>query len=81
MFDVRQTYFDAEEKRDTFVETSDCVPADLRATCEGKLRKALQQRAGAMSCEKGLSAVGSSSGLCRAADSVITLFRYASSAW
>ena len=30
-----------EEKRDTFVELPDCVPAEFRAPHFGKLRKAL----------------------------------------
>ena len=41
VFDVRRAYFCAEEKRDTFVELQDCVPAEFRATHVGKLRKAL----------------------------------------
>ena len=41
MFDVRRAYFYAEEKRDTFVELSDYVPAEFRTTRVGKLRKAL----------------------------------------
>ena len=41
VFDVRREYFYAEEKRDTFVELLDCVPAEFRATHVGKLRKAL----------------------------------------
>ena len=39
--DVRRADFDAEEKRDTFVESPDYVPADVRASHVGKLRKAL----------------------------------------
>ena len=39
--DVRRAYFYAEEKRDTFVELPDNVPAKFRATHIGKLRKAL----------------------------------------
>ena len=39
--DVRRAYFNAEEKRDTFVELPDYVPAEFRATQVGKLRKAL----------------------------------------
>ena len=41
VFDVRRAYFYAEEKRDTFVELPDYVPAEFRATHVGKLRKAL----------------------------------------
>ena len=41
MLDVRRAYFYAEEKRDTFVELPNCVPAEFRATHVGKLRKAL----------------------------------------
>ena len=41
VFDVRRAYFYAEEKRDTFVELPDCVPAEFRTTHVGKLRKAL----------------------------------------
>ena len=41
VFDVRRTYFHAEEKRDTFVELPDNVPAEFRTTHVGKLRKAL----------------------------------------
>ena len=41
VFDVRRAYFYAEEKRDTFVELPDNVPAEFRTTHVGKLRKAL----------------------------------------
>ena len=41
VFDVRRAYFYAEEKRATFVELPDYVPAEFRATHVGKLRKAL----------------------------------------
>ena len=41
VFDVQRAYFYAEEKRDTFVELPDYVPAEFRATHVGKLRKAL----------------------------------------
>ena len=41
VFDVRRAYFYAEEKRDTFVELPDDVPAGFRTTHVGKLRKAL----------------------------------------
>ena len=41
VFDVRRAYFYAEEKRDTFVEFPDYVPAEFRTTHVGKLRKAL----------------------------------------
>ena len=41
VFDVRRAYFYAEEKRDTFVELPDYVPAGFRTTHVGKLRKAL----------------------------------------
>ena len=41
VFDVRRAYFYAEEKRDTFVELPDYVPAGFPATYVGKLRKAL----------------------------------------
>ena len=41
VFDVRLAYFYAEEKRDTFVELPDNVPAEFRASHVGKLRKAL----------------------------------------
>ena len=41
VFDVRRAYFYAEEKRDTFVELPDYVPAEFRTTHVGKLRKAL----------------------------------------
>ena len=40
-FDVRRAYFHAEEKRDTFVELPDHVPAEFKTTHVGKLRKAL----------------------------------------
>ena len=41
VFDVLRAYFYAEEKRDTFVELPDYVPAEFRTTHVGKLRKAL----------------------------------------
>ena len=41
VFDVRRSYVYAEEKRDTFVELPDCVPAEFRTAHAGKLRKAL----------------------------------------
>ena len=41
VFDVRRAYFCAEEKRDTFVELLDYVPAEFGTTHVGKLRKAL----------------------------------------
>ena len=41
VFDVRRAYFHAEEKRDTFVELPDCVPAGFQTTHVGKLCKAL----------------------------------------
>ena len=41
VFDVRRAYFHAEEKRDTFVDLPDYVPAEIRTTHVGKLRKAL----------------------------------------
>ena len=41
VFDVRRAYLFAEEKRDTFVELPDYVPAEFRTTHVGKLRKAL----------------------------------------
>ena len=41
VFDVPRAYFYAEEKRDTFVELPDYVPAEFRATHVGKLRMAL----------------------------------------
>ena len=41
VFEVLRAYFYAEEKRDTFVELPDNVPAEFRATHVGKLRKAL----------------------------------------
>ena len=41
VFDVGRAYFYSEEKRDTFVELPDYVPAECRATRVGKLRKAL----------------------------------------
>ena len=41
VFDVRRAYFYAEEKRDTFVELPDYVPAEFHASHVGKLRKAL----------------------------------------
>ena len=41
VFDVRRANFHAEEKRDTFVELPDYVPAEFRATHVGKLRMAL----------------------------------------
>ena len=41
MLDDRRAYFCAEEKRDTFVELPDYVPAEFRTTHVGKLRKAL----------------------------------------
>ena len=40
VFDVRRAYLYAEEKRSTFVEAPDYLCADLRASQEGKLRKA-----------------------------------------
>ena len=39
--DVRRACFHAEEKRDTFVELLEYVPADFRTKHVGKLRKAL----------------------------------------
>ena len=57
VFDIRRAYFCAKEKRDTFVELPDCVPAGFRATHVGKLRKALygtrpgdELRKGLVSC-------------------------------
>ena len=41
VFDVRRAYFHAEEKRDTFVELLDYVPAEFGTTHVGKLRKVL----------------------------------------
>ena len=41
VFDVRREYFCTEEKRDTFVEFADYVPAEFRASHVRKLRKAL----------------------------------------
>ena len=41
VFDVRRAYFYAEEKRVTFVELPDYVPAEFRTTHVGKLRKPL----------------------------------------
>ena len=41
VFDVRRAYFYAAEKRDTFVQLPDYVPADFWTTHVGKLRKAL----------------------------------------
>ena len=41
VFDVRRAYCYAEEMRDTFVELPNNLPADVRATHVGKLRKAL----------------------------------------
>ena len=41
VFDVRRAYFFAEEKRDTFVQLPDYVPAGFRTTHVGKLRTAL----------------------------------------
>ena len=41
VLDVRRAYFYAEEKRDTFVELPDYVPAKFRTTHVGKLREAL----------------------------------------
>ena len=41
VFGVRRAYFYVEEKRDIFVELPDYVPAEIRATHVGKLRKAL----------------------------------------
>ena len=41
VFDVRRAYFHEEEKRDTFVELPDYVPAEFRTTHVGKLGKAL----------------------------------------
>ena len=41
VFDVRRAYFYAGEKRDTFVELPDDVPAEFRTTHVGKLRKTL----------------------------------------
>ena len=39
VFDVRRVYFDAEENRDTFVESPAHVPADVRVSHVRKLRK------------------------------------------
>ena len=39
--DVRRAYFYVEEKRDTFVELPDYLPAEFRTTLVGMLRKAL----------------------------------------
>ena len=36
VFDVRRAYFYAEEKRDTFVELPDNVPAEFRTTHIGE---------------------------------------------
>ena len=41
VLDVRRAYFNGGEKRDTFVELPDHVPADMRVSHVGKLRKAL----------------------------------------
>ena len=41
MFDVRRAYFFAGDKRDTFVELPDLVPAEFQTTHVEKLRKAL----------------------------------------
>ena len=41
VFDVRRAYVYAEDKRDTFVELPDYVPAEFRTTHVGKLRQAL----------------------------------------
>ena len=41
VFDVRRSYFFAEEKRDIFVKLLDYVLAEFRTTHVGKLRKAL----------------------------------------
>ena len=41
VFDKQRAYFYAEEKRDTFFELPDYVPAEFRITHVGKLRKAL----------------------------------------
>ena len=41
VFDVRRAYFHAEEKRDTFVELPDYVPAEFRTMHVGKLHKSL----------------------------------------
>ena len=41
VLDVRRAYFHAEEKKDTFVELLDYVPAEFRTTHVGQLRKAL----------------------------------------
>ena len=41
VFNVPRAYFHVEEKRDTFEEVLDCVPANLRVTHVGQLRKAL----------------------------------------
>ena len=39
VFDDRRAHFHAEEKRDTFVELPDCVPAEFWTAHVGKLRK------------------------------------------
>ena len=41
VFEICRVYFYGEEKRDTFVELHGHVPADMRASHVGKLRKAL----------------------------------------
>ena len=41
MFDFRRACFYAKEKRDTFVELPDHVPAEFRSTHVGKLCKVL----------------------------------------
>ena len=43
VFDVRRAHCCAEEKRDTFVELPDHVPAGFRSTHVGKLRNALYE--------------------------------------
>ena len=55
VFDVWRAYFYAEEKRDTFVELPDYVPADFWTTHVGKLCKASYgTRPAAASMRKGL---------------------------
>ena len=41
VFDVQRAYFYIGEKRNTFLELPDYVPAEFQATHVGKLRKAL----------------------------------------
>ena len=68
---LRRAYFHAEEKRNTFVELPDNVPADVRASHVEKVRKALYGTRPAAA--SGSDEPEKRARHCRAADSVISL--------